>query len=100
MAKKPNTLSVRWSRAREHGDTTIAGQRFHGDLLYEWGDGCHKADCALMHYALGCEHPTIDRTWAPSLLKKLHDRGYDITTLRFSIKKRKPVGEAEAGKDA
>lgn len=95
MAKRPNTLSVRWSRAREHGDTIIArdaigGQhvRLRGDLLYEWGDGCSKADGALMHYAFGVEHFTIDRTWAPSLMKELHDRGYDLTTLKFSIKKR------------
>jgi hypothetical protein len=98
MAKRPNTLSVRWSRARQHGDTTIGHNlggpiRLRGDLLYEWGDGCSKADGALMHYAFGVDHFTIDHTWAPSLMKELYERGYDLTTLKFSIRKRPKMEE-------
>ncbi|HEX3058090.1 MAG TPA: hypothetical protein VHP62_01940 [Usitatibacter sp.] len=98
--KRPRTLSARWSKAREHGVSRINGQQ--GDILYEWGDGVGHADGHLLHYALGCERMRLASSaeqaasglvwdFAPSFLQELHDRGYDLTTLRFSIQKRQSV---------
>jgi len=95
--KRPGTLSARWSKAREHGVSRLNGQ--HGDVLYEWGDGVGNADGHLLHYAFGCERMRLSTreeqaasglAWdfGLSFLQELHDRGYDLTTLRFSIRKR------------
>lgn len=101
MAQKPNRLSVRWSRAQEHGVSRMNNEV--GDVVYEWGPGCKKADGAYLHWALGCERMQFafgadKRTpyeYVPSLLAELHARGYDLTTLKFSIKKRPVGGEAK-----
>jgi hypothetical protein len=63
------------------------------DILFHYPERC---DGALLHYYLGCERLSYSPLSAckyetdKSLFKKLEDRGYDITTLRFSIKK-KPI---------
>jgi hypothetical protein len=87
MAQRPRTLSARWTRRREEGISYINGER--GDVLYEWGDGCSKADGGLLHYHLGVGHWNLsEKRVDPSLLAQLHARGYDLTTLKFSIRKR------------
>jgi hypothetical protein len=102
MAQRKNTLSARWSKAREHGVSRLNDQM--GDVLYEWGEGCKSADGSLLHWVLGCEHPRMSTggmpmEWDQSFLKELHARGYDLTTLRFSIRKRQSPA-AGRGNDA
>ena len=91
--RKPGRLSVRWSKAREHGVSRLNGEM--GDVLYEWGDGCGKNDGGLLHYHLGVgrlehsfDNDSVKYVVGKSLLEELHDRGYDLRTLKFSIKKR------------
>lgn len=86
MAKRPLTLSARWTRRRGEGISPL--NREPGDLLYEWGDGCAKADGALLHYVLAAKnYDSAKREWQRSFLEELHARGYDLTTLRFSVRK-------------
>lgn len=88
--KKPERLSVRWTRRRGEGISALNGER--GDVLYEWGSGCAKADGALLHYHFGIgRREVLTNDWGPSLLEDLHKRGYDLTTLKFSIRKRTAV---------
>lgn len=63
------------------------------DVCYAWGDGVAKADGRLLHGILSCDRmmldfPNIGHKYGPSFLKELEERGYDITTLRFSIQKK------------
>lgn len=74
------TLRARWSKKE-------------GDVIYEYPS---KPDGHLLHNYIGCERMTVDTSymgpgysWMPSLLNELEKRGYDITTLKFSIKKKK-----------
>ena len=74
---KVHRLSARWSK-REC------------DILYSWGSGVSKADAALLHHTLTSKHHMpMDDTWAPGFIEELEARGYDLTTLRFSIDKKK-----------
>ena len=68
------------------------------DVVFSWqGDRSMKRDTALLCYHFSKREP--DTSAMPifskmnlSLLEELEARGYDITTLRFSIMK-KPVNE-------
>lgn len=90
--KKPGRLSLRWSRAREHGISSLNNQR--GDVLYSRGDGVPSCDGHLLHYCFGVGRIERDEnartTFKPSFLEELHQRGYDLTTIKFSIHKRNP----------
>jgi hypothetical protein len=73
--------------------------REYPDIIYTWDTNlCSKGDAGLLYYYINCEHPDptaspIYSKMKPSLLQQLEDRGYDITTLKFSIKKKKVTGE-------
>lgn len=75
-----DTLKVVWSK-RER------------DLLISYPS---KPDGHLVHNVLNCKrcHPDMKGlfgvTWEPSFIDELEARGYDLTTLKFSIK-RKPT---------
>lgn len=64
------------------------------DVIYAWqGDSSMKRDNALLFYHFGSKHPDphvqpIFSKMNPSLLEELEARGYDITTLKFSIMKK------------
>ena len=59
------------------------------DVVFSWqGDRSMKRDTALISYLFSKREPGTSR----SLLEELEYRGYDITTLRFSIIK-KPGNE-------
>lgn len=65
------------------------------DMCYAWGDGCSKRDSILLHNALACQKPDVfaEHPFAkmlPSVLEELEARGYDLTTLRFSVRKKEP----------
>lgn len=70
------------------------------DLCYAWGPGVDRADGRLLHNTLGSDRLTTDfplgnTKFGPSFVKELEDRGYDITTLRFSIQKKVSGGSSE-----
>jgi len=73
-------------KAKE-GELLVKYGKFEGDvdLFYCFqGDATMKHDSKLLTYAF--ESKAIFGT---SLRKELEDRGYDITTLKFSIMKKK-----------
>lgn len=63
------------------------------DIVLSWqGDRTMKRDTNLLHYAFCSKHPDpfarpIFSKMDPSLIDELKARGYDITTLKFSIQK-------------
>lgn len=74
---KPGELRAVWAKS-------VEGR----DLHFIRGEGVPRADGALLCHALTSKHYTTDER---SLAEELHRRGYDLTTLRFSIRKK---GEA------
>lgn len=63
------------------------------DIYYIGGKGTSKADRALLHVVLACDRYRAyalpnEPKWDKSLIKELEDRGYDITTIEFKIKKK------------
>lgn len=65
------------------------------DVIYEWrGEVGMKRDSRLLSYHLGSKHadPFDKHPFSkmnPSLFEELEARGYDLTTLRFSIQKKR-----------
>jgi len=71
VAAKPGELKARWSK-RER------------DVLMEWGaSGADKSDGGWLNSWLSY-HKGFDGTF----LQELERRGYDITTLRISVKQK------------
>lgn len=77
------------------------------DVMYAWqGYEGGRADTRLLHYYLGSKRPDTSVTplfskMMPSLIEELKARGYDITTLQFSIMKKpatEPTGAPNAHK--
>jgi hypothetical protein len=65
------------------------------EIMLAWqGDSGMKRDANLLHYILCTKKPKVridGVDWSqmePSLIEELHSRGYDLTTLKFSIKKK------------
>lgn len=64
------------------------------DIIFEWhGDASMKRDSRLLHFYFGSQQPDwhvqpLFSKMNLSLLEELKDRGYDITTLKFSIMKK------------
>ncbi len=64
------------------------------DVCYVWGDGSNKRDAHLLHnfltekrmrFPIGNEPGRF--AYADSFMEELKARGYDLTTLKFSIRK-------------
>lgn len=62
----PRTLKAGWGSSQESLD----------DLHYAWGEGIPSCDARLLNAHL------------PALVDELERRGYDLKTLRFSVKKK------------
>jgi len=82
---KPGELLMRWGKL-PHSEP---------DMCIAWGEGCSKTDAKLLNNAIASEHPDLFAEplfskMMPSLIDELESRGYDITTLRFSIRKTTP----------
>jgi hypothetical protein len=83
---KPGFLTVYWG---------ITGEEGRGEwpkLVYAWGAPADKWTLNSLMDAFERRHPRLDhftRTFIhqaePSLVQILEERGYDITTLKFSI---------------
>lgn len=71
------------------------------DVIYEWkGDSSMRRDSSLLHYHFGSRRPDphvqpIFSKMMPSLIEEFQARGYDITTLKFSIRKKAADSTAE-----
>lgn len=90
---KPGQLRAGWGKPDEHNGP---------DLCYAWGEGVKHQDGNLLHWALSEKRATTNwaaplgsprfmwTTYEDSLIEELIKRGYDITTLKFSIQKKKP----------
>lgn len=72
MSVKAGRLTARWDRREK-------------DFLFSRGEGVARADGHLLYNSLGYVK-TIGG--ARTLLEELEARGYDMTTIRFSIDKR------------
>ncbi len=77
----PGELAMRWGKLPHENP----------DMCMVWGEGCGKRDGALLHYLLCSKRmnwrggkPNVE----PSFLEELEARGYDLTTLRFSVRKK------------
>lgn len=77
---KPNTLKAQWGKLRR--DTP--------DLLFVWGEGVPSCDARLLYHTFSCGriNPINRSEIDPSFTEELEKRGYDITTLKFSIQKK------------
>lgn len=75
-----DTLSIRWGK-RERDMLIDYPSKPDGWLVHDvfFGDRCR----------LSMEGP-FNVVWDPSLVKQLEERGYDLTTLKFSIKRKAP----------
>lgn len=86
LRAKPGELRAYYGKADRHSGL---------DVCYAWGDGTSGADARLLHHALATERltfnfPTTETKWEHSFLTELEERGYDLTTMRFSIQKKAP----------
>lgn len=87
---KPGQLLVYYGKADGDGP----------DVCFAWGEGCNRRDGAMLHYHLsgkrqrevyGAEQvknggrPVV---FDPSFLEELDARGYDLTTIKFSVQKK------------
>lgn len=76
---KQNELILQWGKLPHESP----------DIVVAWGEGCAKADSRLLMSAFCSKHynpGTYDSN--PSLVDELSNRGYDIETLKFVIKKK------------
>ena len=70
------------------------------DIVYHNGNGTSHCDSQLLYSLIGCKRKSTNydaplnsprylwTTEEDSLLEELEKRGYDLTTLRFSIRKK------------
>lgn len=76
---KPGQLKAQWGKIPDVAP----------DLCYAWGDGACRSDARLLDDALsGKTYSPIRLEWNSSFLEELEKRGYDITTLKFSVQKK------------
>lgn len=62
------------------------------DLLYGWGPGVSRSDAHLLHNTLTApRYSPFEKEWSSSFLEELEERGYDISTLTFSVEKKRPT---------
>lgn len=60
------------------------------DLCYVWGKGTSRADARLLHNMLSLKpYMPLTKEFCPSFLEELDARGYDITTLKISVEKKR-----------
>jgi hypothetical protein len=69
---KKNTLSAQWSKKEK-------------DMMFHYPS---KPDGHYLYSALSCPRYNYDGKPEPSIIDELEVRGYDVTTLRFSVCKK------------
>ena len=79
----PGELVMMWGYADGEGP----------DICYFAGEGVDRTDQRLLHNVLASPrmvpdlHSPLHFTFDPSFIDQLKSRGYDVTTLRLSIRK-------------
>lgn len=61
------------------------------DICMTWGDGCSKRDGNYLYWMLCCKRQVFKdgkMEFDPSFIEELEARGYDVTTIKFSIQKK------------
>lgn len=59
------------------------------DLIFVWGEGVPRVDGRLLYHALTRQDYSVaTKEWYPGFVEQLEKRGYDLTTLKFSISKK------------
>lgn len=88
------TKKRRWrAPTAKPGELLMRYGKLPGDepeLCMAWGEGTSKRDAILLHAVINSPRPRLDSKtpFSPSLVEELEARGYDITTLKFSIRKK------------
>ena len=78
------TLKAQWGYSKDDGE----------DIFTTWGDGCKKMDANLLMSILSSKRMVsalgddLPYRFMDSFVEELEKRGYDLTTLKFSIKKK------------
>lgn len=76
---RPGQLKAQWGKLKDDNP----------DICYVWGEGVPKADSHLLHNTISSKrHHPFDNSWSDGFLEELEKRGYDLTTLKFSIEKK------------
>lgn len=75
MPMKEGRLSASWGYTKAQNTE---------DIYYTNGPGTARADAHLLHYFFDC---AVEGNNKRNLLDELKVRGYDLTTLRFSVDK-------------
>jgi|GEM_PF-1849238 len=85
---KPGEVKIVYGRTSRYDDP---------DICVAWGaGGADKSDARMVMHALtekrlGYTFPSLAVEQRPSLVGELEARGYDITTLRFTIQRVRPL---------
>lgn len=85
---KPGEVKIAYGRASRHDAP---------DICAAWGGhGADKPDARTIMHALTERRmvpafPSLEFEERPSLVEELEARGYDITTLRFTIQRKAPA---------
>lgn len=58
------------------------------DIVFAWGEGLTKADASLLWYHFSNERADYTGKPVPSLLNELKDRGFDLSTLKLTVRKK------------
>lgn len=93
---KPGELKIVYGRADRYNEP---------DICVAWGaNGADKSDArtalhALTEKRMGYAFPSMTIEERPSLIEELAARGYDITTLRFSIRMKNHALALSKGSD-
>lgn len=73
--------------SRIKGDLTVYWSREQGDVIFDSTDGPHAVDGRrLLYHAFS----VMELPGGKSLLDELESRGFDLTTIRFAIDRKKP----------
>lgn len=88
---KPGELRAQWGKLPHDNP----------DICYAWGAGLSKREGAFLHGVFGSKQVRLAWTdedrrktggrpyyFDKTVIEELQERGYDITTLRFSIQKK------------
>lgn len=76
----------------EEGEIRFQRGKIDGevDMCIYYGDEVPRCDRALVMYTLGeGSYSILTKSIGKSLVDELENRGYDIDTLRFSVKRKK-----------
>ena len=77
---KDGELRIYWGKS----ETYDAPQ-----VCYSWDDGCSRCDAGLMNDMLRRQFKCSGGSWDPCIQDELVRRGYDLSTIRFSIRKKR-----------